>query len=98
MIGINFEKFIMVIFVVCSFLFFSGQTYYNNYDVNSIMKKLNDLDIILSEINGIKSQIKYGVKVNVGYVNQIISPVKVNGGTIDRINNSVDCICYQGKK
>tara|TARA_B100001123_G_scaffold425774_1_gene539080 strand:+ start:220 stop:516 length:297 start_codon:yes stop_codon:yes gene_type:complete len=95
---IRFEKIIIVIFAACSFLFFSGQTYYNNYDVNSIMKKLNDLDIILSEINEIKSQIKYGFKVNGGYVEQVISPVKVNGGVIDRVNNSVDCICYQGKK
>lgn len=95
---VDFKSFLIGIFSIIVVIIFSGQTYYNNYDVNSIMKKLKDLDIISSEINEIKAQIKHGFNVKGGYIDQVLSPVNVNGGYIDRINNSVDCICYKGKE
>ena len=95
---IHFKSFLIGIASMSMIIIFSGQTYYNNYDVNSIMKKLTDLDIISSEINEIKAQINHGLNVKGGYVDQVLLPVNVGGGSIDRINNSVDCICYEGKK
>ena len=95
---IYFQGFLIGILSMIMFMIFSGQTYYNNYDVDNIMKKLNNLDIILSEINEIKAEIKYGFNVKGGYIDQVLLPVNVEGGYIDRINNSVDCICYDGMK
>ena len=95
---IDFKSFVIGVLSVFSFIVLSGQTYYNNYDVNSIMKKLKDLDIISSEINEIKAEIKHGFNVKGGYIDQVLSPVDVKGGYIDTINGSVDCICYEGSK
>ena len=95
---ITIKSFLIGVFSVIIFIMFSGQTYYNNYDVNSIMKKLKDLDIISSEINEIKAQINYGLRVKGGYVDEVLTPVNVDGGYIDKINNSVDCICYERRK
>ena len=92
------KSFLIGVFSTIIFVMFSGQTYYNNYDVNSIIKKLKDLDVISSEINEIKAQINHGLSVKGGYVNEVLMPVNVDGGYIDRINNSVDCICYEGRK
>ena len=94
---INIKSFVLGVIVICSYIFLSGQTYYNSYDVDSIMKKLNDLDLIAEEINEIKAQLKYGVKVGSGNVDKVNYPVRVEGGSIDRVNNSIDCICYEGK-
>ena len=93
----NFKNFLLGVFFSLSFILLSGQTYYNSYSVNSIMKKLNELDVISSEINEIKAQIKYGFKVNGGHIDEVTLPVKVDGGNIDRVNNSIDCLCYKGK-
>ena len=95
---IYIKSFLIGVFSTLMFVILSGQTYYNNYDVNSIMKKLKDLDIISSEINEIKAQINYGVNVKGGYIDQVLMPVNVDGGYVDKINNSVDCICYEIKK
>ena len=95
---VDFKSFLIGIFSIIVFIIFSGQTYYNNYDVNSMMKKLKNLDIISSEINEIKAQINHGLNVRGGYIDQVLLPVNVDGGYIDKINTSVDCICYEGKK
>ena len=89
-----FCKFLLLI---SSYIFLSGQTYYNVYDVESIMKKLNDLDLIVEEINEIKAQLKHGVKVHGGDIDKVNYPVSVDSGTIDGVRNSIDCVCYKGK-
>ena len=94
---INIKSFALGAIVVLSYVFLSGQTYYKSYDVESIVKKLNDLDLISEEINEIKAQLKHGVKVGSGEVDKVNYPVRVEGGSIDRVNNSIDCICYEGK-
>ena len=94
---VNIKSFILGSAVMLSYMFLSGQTYYNVYDVEAIMKKMNDLDLISEEINEIKAQLKHGVKVSSGSVDKVVSPVRVDGGSIDRVNNSIDCICYEGK-
>ena len=94
---IEFKSFIIGVMSVCLYIIFSGQTHYNVYSIDEVLKKLNNFDVISSEINEIKAHMKHGVKVNGGEVDKVILPVKVNGGKIDRINNSVDCICYDRK-
>ena len=94
---IHIKSFIIGVVVFSSYIFLAGQTYYNVYDVESIMKKLNDLDLIVEEINEIKAQLKHGVKVHGGDVDKVNYPVRVDGGSIDRVSNSIDCICYEGK-
>ena len=94
---INIKSFILGIVVMCTYIFLSGQTYYKSYYVESIVKKLNDLDLIAEEINEIKAQLKHGVKVGSGEIDKVNYPVRVDGGSIDRVSNSIDCICYEGK-
>lgn len=96
---IEFKSFLIGIFSLLSFFLLSGQIH---YDDDKIIERLNDLnlndEVLLSEINEIKAEIKHGFKVNGGYIDKVVDSVKVQGGTIDRINNSVDCICYEGKQ
>tara|TARA_Y100001968_G_C19385620_1_gene732672 strand:+ start:1320 stop:1610 length:291 start_codon:yes stop_codon:yes gene_type:complete len=94
---IHIKSFIIGVVVFSSYIFLAGQTYYNVYDVESIMKKLNDLDLIVEEINEIKAQLKHGVKVHGGDVDKVNYPVSVDSGTIDGVRNSIDCMCYKGK-
>ena len=82
---------------MCSYIFLSGQTYYKTYDVEAIVKKLSTLDLLTEEINEIKAHLKHGVKVGSGQIDSVNNPVRVNGGSIDRVKNSIDCICYDGK-
>ena len=94
---IHIKSFIIGVVVFSSYIFLAGQTYYNVYDVESIMKKLNDLDLIVEEINEIKAQLKHGVKVHGGDIDKVNNPVSVDSGTIDGGRNSIDCMCYKGK-
>ena len=93
----NIKSFILGIMVMCSYIFLSGQTYYKTYDVEAIVKKLSALDLLTEEINEIKAHLKHGVKVGSGQIDSVNNPVRVNGGSVDRVKNSIDCICYDGK-
>jgi len=95
---IDVKSFILGLLLMCSYVFLSGQTYYKSYDVESIIEKLNDLELIHEEINEIKAHLKHGVKVGSGQVDKVNYPVRVDGGSIDRVKNSIDCICYDGKQ
>ena len=94
----NIKSFILGILVMCSYIFLSGQTYYKTYDVEAIVTKLSTLDLLTEEINEIKAYLKHGVKVGSGQIDTVNYPVRVDGGSIDRVNNSIDCICYDGKQ
>ena len=96
---IELKSFLIGGFSLLSFFLLSGQIYYKD---DKIIEKLNRLnlndEVMSSEINEIKAQIKHGFKVNGGYINEVREPVRVKGGAIDRVNNSVDCICYEGRQ